>query len=116
MADPWNMSVAEQMCDRIFMIFKGRKVLDGTLHDIQEQYGADTVRVRTAAGAQALATFPEVEAVNDFGQVQDVRVRGDVQAFLRHLVATTTVYQFEITRPSLEDIFVRIARPQEQAA
>jgi ABC-2 type transport system ATP-binding protein len=111
-----DMSTAEKMCDRIFMIFKGRKVLDGTLHDIQEQYGADTVRVRTAAGAQALASFPEVEAVNDFGQVQDVRVRGDVQAFLRHLVATTTVYHFEITRPSLEDIFVRIARPQEQAA
>jgi ABC-2 type transport system ATP-binding protein len=111
-----DMSTAEKMCDRIFMIFKGRKVLDGTLHDIQEQYGADTVRVRTAAGAQALASFPEVESVNDFGQVQDVRVRGDVQAFLRHLVARTEVYQFEITRPSLEDIFVRIARPQEQAA
>ena len=111
-----DMSTAEKMCDRIFMIFKGRKVLDGTLHDIQEQYGADTVRVRTAGGAQALAGFPEVEAVNDFGQVQDVRVRGDAQAFLQHLVAKTTVYHFEITRPSLEDIFVRIARPQEHAA
>jgi ABC-2 type transport system ATP-binding protein len=111
-----DMSTAEKMCDRIFMIFKGRKVLDGTLHDIQEQYGADTVRVRTAGGAGALAGFPEVEAVNDFGQVQDVRVRGDAQAFLQHLVAKTTVYHFEITRPSLEDIFVRIARPQEEAA
>jgi ABC-2 type transport system ATP-binding protein len=111
-----DMATAEKMCDRIFMIFKGRKVLDGTLHDIQEQYGADTVRVRTADGAQALAGFPEVEAVNDFGQVQDVRVRGDAQAFLQHLIARTAVYQFEITRPSLEDIFVRIARPQEEAA
>ena len=111
-----DMSTAEKMCDRIFMIFKGKKVLDGTLHDIQEQYGADTVRVRTAGGAQALAGFPEVEAVNDFGQVQDVRVRGDAQAFLQHLIARTAVYHFEITRPSLEDIFVRIARPQEAAA
>ena len=111
-----DMSTAEKMCDRIFMIFRGKKVLDGTLHDIQEQYGADTVRVRTAAGAAALAGFAEVEAVNDHGQVQDVRVRGDAQAFLQHLVARTTVYHFEITRPSLEDIFVRIARPQEQAA
>jgi ABC-2 type transport system ATP-binding protein len=111
-----DMATAEKMCDRIFMIFKGRKVLDGTLHDIQEQYGADTVRVRTADGVQALAGFPEVESVNDFGQVQDVRVRGDAQAFLQHLIARTSVYQFEITRPSLEDIFVRIARPQEVAA
>jgi ABC-2 type transport system ATP-binding protein len=111
-----DMSTAEKMCDRIFMIFKGRKVLDGTLHDIQEQYGADTVRVRTAAGVSALAGMPEVEAVNDFGQLQDVRIRGDAQVFLQHLIATTTVYHFEITRPSLEDIFVRIARPQEAAA
>jgi ABC-2 type transport system ATP-binding protein len=111
-----EMSTAERMCDRIFMIFKGHKVLDGTLHEIQERYGADTVRVRTAAGAQALSGFPEVEAINDFGQVQEVRLRGDAQAFLQHLVSRTTVYHFEITRPSLEDIFVRIARPQEQAA
>ena len=33
------MGVAEEMCDRIFMIFKGRKVLDGTLDEIQARYG-----------------------------------------------------------------------------
>jgi hypothetical protein len=27
------------------------------------------------------------------------------------LIARTAVYQFEVTRPSLQDIFVRIARP-----
>src|SRR5262249_8267045 len=43
-----DMGTAEKMCDRIFMIFKGRKVLDGTLDDIQAEYGFDTVRVRTA--------------------------------------------------------------------
>ena len=38
-----DMATAEKMCGRIFMIFRGRKVLDGSLDDIQEQYGADTV-------------------------------------------------------------------------
>ena len=52
-----------------------------------------------------------IEAVNDFGQVQEVRVEGDPQAFLQHLTARTAVYHFEITRPSLQDIFVRIAKP-----
>ena len=108
-----DMSVAEKMCDRIFMIFRGRKVLDGTLHDIQEQYGADTVRVRTAEGAAALAGMPGIESVNDFGQLQEVRLGGDTQAFLAQLVARTTVYHFEVTRPSLQDIFVRIAHPSD---
>ena len=30
-----DMHVAESMCDRIFMIFRGKKVLDGTLESIQ---------------------------------------------------------------------------------
>ena len=44
-----DMAVAERLCDRIFMIFKGRKVLDGTLDEIQAIYGYDTIRVRTEA-------------------------------------------------------------------
>ncbi len=108
-----DMSTAEKMCDRIFMIFKGHKVLDGTLQDIQEQYGADTVRLRVEGGAAALARFPEIESMNDYGQQQEVRLRGDAQAFLARLAATTRVYQFEIARPSLHDIFVRIAKPTE---
>jgi len=106
-----DMSTAEKMCDRIFMIFRGRKVLDGTLQDIQNRYGADTVRIRTAAGAAALATLPDIESVNDFGQMQEVRLSGDPQALLSRLAARTEVYHFEVTRPSLQDIFVRIAKP-----
>jgi ABC-2 type transport system ATP-binding protein len=106
-----DMATAERMCDRIFMIFRGRKVLDGTLESIQNDYGADTVRIRTSEGANALAGMPDVEAVNDFGQIQEVRLNGDPQVFLSRLVARASVYQFEVTRPSLQDIFVRIARP-----
>jgi ABC-2 type transport system ATP-binding protein len=109
-----DMSTAERMCDRIFMIFRGRKVLDGTLEEIQAQYGFDTVRVRTAGGGAALAGMATVQAVNDYGQLQEVRLAGDPQRFLQELAARTTVLQFEITRPSLHDIFVRIARPPEE--
>jgi ABC-2 type transport system ATP-binding protein len=109
-----DMGTAEKMCDRIFMIFKGRKVLDGTLHDIQEEYDADTVRIRTAGGVAALVGLPGVESINDFGQMQELRLNADPQAFLHQLASRTAVYHFEVTRPSLHDIFVRIARPQEQ--
>jgi ABC-2 type transport system ATP-binding protein len=104
-----DMSTAEKMCDRIFMIFKGRKVLDGTLEDIQAAYGLDTVRVRSAGGSSALTGLPGIEAINDYGQLQEVRLAGDPQAFLQQLAARTSVYHFEVARPSLHDIFVRIA-------
>jgi ABC-2 type transport system ATP-binding protein len=109
-----DMGTAEKMCDRIFMIFKGKKVLDGTLDEIQAQYGFDTVRVRTAAGAAACQGLSCVQSVNDYGQLQEVRVSGSPQQFLQQLSARTDVHHFEITRPSLHDIFVRIARPSDQ--
>jgi ABC-2 type transport system ATP-binding protein len=108
-----DMATAEKMCDRIFMIFRGRKVLDGTLEQIQAQYGLDTVRVRSAGGSAALSGLPGVESVNDYGQLQEVRLAGDPQAFLQQLAARTAVYHFEVTRPSLHDIFVRIAGAPE---
>ncbi|HUL75044.1 MAG TPA: ATP-binding cassette domain-containing protein [Vicinamibacterales bacterium] len=106
-----DMAAAERLCDRIFMIFKGNKVLDGTLDEIQSKYGQDTVRVRTAGGMAALKDVPEVEMVVDIGNFQDVKLKGDSQAFLQHLAEKTAVTHFEIKKPSLHDIFVRIARP-----
>ena len=106
-----DMGAAERICDRIFMIFKGRKVLDGSLDAIQAEYGQDTVRVRLGGGAGALAGLPDVESINDHGNYQDVRLTSDPQAFLQRLVQRTTVHQFEISKPSLHDIFIRIVRP-----
>jgi ABC-2 type transport system ATP-binding protein len=60
--------------------------------------------------------LPGVESVNDSGHVQELRLGrgGDPQAVLAALVARTRVLSFEITRPSLHDIFVRIAGPPSQ--
>jgi ABC-2 type transport system ATP-binding protein len=111
-----DMGMAERLCDRIFMIFKGRKVLDGTLEEIQSSYGFDTVRVRTDGGFGLLENLDGVESVNDLGNWQEVRWKGDPQALLHTLAARTAIHHFEIARPSLHDIFVRIASPEAEAA
>ncbi|WZO96160.1 ATP-binding cassette domain-containing protein [Isosphaeraceae bacterium EP7] len=111
-----DMSVAEQLCDRIFMIFKGKKVLDGSLDEIQELYGYDTLKVRTAAGASVLDEIDLIDGYNDQGNYQEVRTEADPQAVLAALIARTQVLHFEIARPSLRDIFVRIANPEPEGA
>ncbi len=106
-----DMASAERLCDRIFMIFRGNKVLDGSLDQVQATYGHDTVRVSVAGGAASLARVQGIESMNDHGNYQDVRLTIDPQAFLGELVRMGPVTQFEITKPSLHDIFVRIANP-----
>ena len=108
-----DMNVAESLCDRIFMIFRGKKVLDGTLASIQDQYGNDTIRVSTGDALPPLAELPGVEKIRDLGQVKEMRMaRGcDPQRVLEVLVARTRVTGFSVVKPSLNDIFVRIAGP-----
>jgi ABC-2 type transport system ATP-binding protein len=109
-----DMGVAEKMCDFIFMIFRGRKVLDGTLNDIQSRYGNDTIRVRIDGNSIRLHELPGIERVNDHGRLQELRMAADCdpQAVLAELVRTSRVRHFELTRPSLHDIFIRIAGPE----
>jgi ABC-2 type transport system ATP-binding protein len=105
-----DMPVAERMCDRLFMIFRGKKVLDGTLEEIQSTYGEDTVRVACDGGAAAVReTAGRGATINDYGNLQEVRLDGDPQEFLRALAAKSRVTRFEIAKPSLHDVFVRIA-------
>jgi ABC-2 type transport system ATP-binding protein len=108
-----DMSVAEKMCDFIFMIYRGNKVLDGTLESIQDRYGSDTIRVRVEGNGFDPRTVPGVEKVTDFGRLQELRMAANIdpQAVLAELMKHGRVMHFEVTRPSLHDIFVRIASP-----
>ncbi len=109
-----DMNVAERMCDYIFMIYKGKKVLDDTLEAIQDKFGDDTIRVRLSDPQIDLKGIEGITRVNNFGQLQEIRTNehGDPQNILREILGKTAVRSFEITRPSLHDIFVRIAGPE----
>jgi len=108
-----DMSVAEQMCDYIFMIYKGNKVLDGTLDSIQDRYGQDTVRVCVEGNGYDPNSIAGVLRVNDFGRFQELHMSpgADTQHILSQLIKCGHVNHFELIKPSLHDIFVRIARP-----
>jgi ABC-2 type transport system ATP-binding protein len=113
-----DMGMAEKMCDYIFMIYKGKKVLDGTLTEIQNEFGNDTIMIQSDLGAAALEGLPGIENVNNYGKLQEVRVASgtDPQDILADLLKKTRITKFEITKPSLHDIFIRIASPERKEA
>jgi ABC-2 type transport system ATP-binding protein len=111
-----DMNVAERMCDYIFMIYRGNKVLDGTLDSIQAAYGSDTLRVRINGDGRVPAHLPGVQKVTDLGNYKELRLAdgADSQAVLSALMAHGNVLHFELAKPSLHDIFVRIAAPDAE--
>jgi len=110
-----DMAVAEKMCDFIFMIYKGNKVLDGTLESIQKQFGEDTIRIQAEGGISIMKDLTGIDTINDFGQIQELRMLtgADSHQILSQIIARTRVNKFEIASPSLNDIFIRIAKPEK---
>jgi ABC-2 type transport system ATP-binding protein len=110
-----DMNMAEKMCDYIFMIYKGKKVLDGTLLSIQDKYGSDTIRIHAEKGSSAIQNIQGIEKINDFGQMQEIRISkdSDTQKILSEIMSRTRIFRFEVTKPSLNDIFIRIASPEK---
>jgi ABC-2 type transport system ATP-binding protein len=114
-----DMEVAQRLCDRVFMINSGRKVLDGTIDSIRETHGASLLRVRMAGGGAIPSDLPgviEQSKPAGGGSFTELQLESDAarHGVLRSLAACGDIEHFETVRPSLHDIFVRIAKPQSE--
>jgi ABC-2 type transport system ATP-binding protein len=103
------MEQAEQICDHIFLIHRGRKVLDGRLSQIVEEYPVDSVRVAGSFELAALRALPGVDEVQQNGNELRLRLAEGYapQSLLERLVGMGRVDQFSATRPPLSEIFIR---------
>lgn len=112
-----DMDMAEKMCDTIFMIFKGKKVLDGTLSSIQAQYPANRVRTQFADDSP-MPHLNEIQNIQSKGRFHEFTMKqdGHSQKILEQLANQRTISHFEIVKPSLHDIFVQIASPSKNLA
>jgi len=113
-----DMDMAEQLCDYVFMIYRGNKVLDGTLDNIQSAYPADRVRVKLSDANLELKVHPWIQQPQRIGRNIEFRIPSPDVAhqLLRELSSTYPVDYFELVRPSLHDIFVQIAGPEARQA
>lgn len=110
-----DMSVAERLCDTIFMIFKGNKVLDGTVESIKENYAENQVALKLGdGGAVPFYDMVSTTRKQDDHLLVNLHAGNDPQQLLQKLLEDGhQIQRFEIARPSLHDIFVSIARPHE---
>ena len=111
-----DMDVAQGMCDRILMIYRGQKVLDGPLAEIRQTQGRPRLRVRLADGTTPPSFLPGVDSMIATGDAYDLFLtQQDARPeVLRALADVGDIEHFETVRPSLHDIFVAIAGPESE--
>ena len=102
------MEQAEQICDYIFLINKGQKVLDGLLADVKSS-GQRSIRIDYDGDGSILNELPGVDDIDDAGKTAEIFLKNghDPQEILTSLVGRLKIRRFDIGELSLHEIFIR---------
>ena len=102
------MEQAEQICDYILMINKGKIVLDGTLGEIKTT-GDQGILLDYDGDGSILQGLPGIRRINDSGKQAELFPEDGVnpQEILAALVGRLTIRRFDLRDPSLHEIFIR---------
>lgn len=111
-----GMEQAEQICDSIFLIDRGRKVLDGPLSEVRRS-AERAVMLDYDGDGSRLREIPGVVRVNDAGKTAELFLAPgtDPQAVLAALIGLVKVRRFDQREPSLHEVFVRAVGGRQAA-
>ncbi|MCC6906592.1 MAG: ATP-binding cassette domain-containing protein [Phycisphaerales bacterium] len=103
---------AEQICNRIFLIHRGRKVLDDTMEGIRQRFDPRTILLRTRGEHNGF----DPRVVSGVRKVEERK--GDLEVYLdedtdpietmRQMMNLADLEKIELRKPTLEDVFVRL--------
>lgn len=107
------MEQAERMCERIVIIARGEKLVDGSVAEVKAGFGDRNIALSFSGGKEAaervLGDRALVEKADDYGATAEVSlaVGASAQALLAALVgAGVGLTRFEVVEPSLQAIFI----------
>jgi len=108
------MAYAEEMCDHVFMIHEGRKVLDQPMAGLRRQFDPRRILfepLRADADVAGIAAMPDVsgiEAAPGGGYTVTLVAGAEPSLAVARIAALVPPARIEIARLRLEDVFIRI--------
>ncbi|RPF51032.1 ABC-2 type transport system ATP-binding protein [Aquisalibacillus elongatus] len=112
-----QMNLVEEMCDRLFMINRGEKVIYGLMDDVKKEYANFKCTIRGKNEQSTLESLPEVTRVEQSDEISILYLTQEVEVtkWLSQLPETLDVQELSVDRVSLHEIFVDIATDQTLA-
>ncbi|MGE0478917.1 MAG: ABC transporter ATP-binding protein [Phycisphaerae bacterium] len=105
-----QMELAQRLCDHIVLINRGRKILDSSIHEARTRFATRTVILEGDGDFEALGGAPGVSAAHvTAGHGEYELADGvDPDTLLRRAVGAMRISRFEVVRPDLQQIFVKL--------
>jgi ABC-2 type transport system ATP-binding protein len=111
------MAHAEELCDHVIMIHKGRKVLDEPMAGLRRQHDLSTIRLEPldpAADLSRLNGLPGIATVEPTADGCNIHMLEgtDPATVVRSIASVIAPARIELARIRLEDVFVGIVSAQ----
>lgn len=109
-----QMNIMEELCDRIFLIHKGKEVFFGNLADIKQQYGSYKISLEVQ-NPEMLERLNSMDCIESFCALSQNKASFSLKdglglsGFLAAMPKDLAVQEINASRSSLHDIFVKIA-------
>ncbi len=115
------MPQAEEICDHVVMIHRGRKVLDDPVGDIRRRFDPRAIVVEPLdpdADISPLERLPEIERCQAVDGVYELRLAPETDAVqaMRQVTAALPMARVELKRPHLEDVFIELVQDDSASA
>jgi ABC-2 type transport system ATP-binding protein len=107
-----RMDQVEKLCDSIALISRGKLLLSGSMRDIRSTYPRNRLHV-AYSGDDTFLRHSGITAVSSYPGIAEITLADEAvaQAVLAEAVAhKTCISRFEVTEPTLEDIFIERVR------
>ena len=111
------MPQAEEICDHVIMMHKGKKVLDDPISAIRGQYETGKIVVEPLDPTEDTRGLTKIRGIETIqmrdGLIELHLTEGTDQArVMRRVTQAIGVARLELSRPRLEDVFVRLVAGQ----
>jgi ABC-2 type transport system ATP-binding protein len=107
-----RMENAEELCDEVVMLHKGRVVLEGSLDSVLSQQGGRSFQVITESPLSANADFEVVKVEKNQSWIRTKEVM-ERNALLQSLMQQTQVISFLPQKRMLKEVFLENARQED---
>ncbi|MCR5454958.1 MAG: ATP-binding cassette domain-containing protein [Bacteroidales bacterium] len=117
------METAEIVCDHIIMLNHGKKILDGSIHDIRREFGSNTLTLDISGDHSFLSDIKSIVDVSERGNSLNITFQkdADINALMVDIVNKAyqngcSISSLKVDEPSLHSIFVGIAGQKDSTS
>jgi ABC-2 type transport system ATP-binding protein len=116
-----RMDQVEKLCDHIALIHRGKLVVSGSMQEVKSAYPRNRVQI-SFEGDDGFLRHPAIESVKRYpGQVEitlraSATLAEDTQLLLAEAMRGARLTRFEVSEPTLEDIFIEKVRQNSPEA